>query len=162
MTSKEKQALSAAFWRKALADADPEHWNDILKAENLAMRRGMDNLVYADTLLPVSDNENDLHWADWAAQGAPVKGGKLQQYEIGAHVSHARICQRCGIRFESKRAKAKYCSKVCRQRKPKPEPILCLVCGTPLQPKHRDARYHPECRFRGYRAHLNIDTCADV
>jgi hypothetical protein len=127
------------------------------------MSQGREHLVYEHLLHIDADEDGDkLHYADWVAQGMPSKSGKLPLYELEERVSHRLHCQRCGEPFESKRASAKYCTTKCRQRRPDLLPRPCLVCGQPLQPQHKDARYHPECRFRGYRAHQNIDSCASI
>ncbi len=136
-----------------MSPAEKKHWDTILCEAGLSMWRGVEQLVYIskDTVL------------DWIANGAPGDG-KILRYEIGNRINHLRVCQRkgCGVRFTSKRQSAKYCSKKCRQRKAMLDERICLVCVTPMQPKHRDARFHPECRYRGYRALLKIDSCASI
>jgi len=138
---------------------ETQEWEQTLRDFDLSMWRGVKGLVYEHLLHP---NDNDLHWTDLAAMGAPTKGGQLPRYDIGSRVNHLRVCQYCGIRFPSKRASAKFCSKKCRQRKPMLDERPCLVCGTPMQPKHKDARFHPECRHRGYRALQKLDSCASI
>ena len=66
-------------------------------------------------------------------------------------ISHARHCQRCGKPFLTKRPCAKWCSKLCRQRKPPLPEWLCEYCQQPLQPLRITARFHPECAQRAYR-----------
>lgn len=132
-------------------EAEKAEWDKILCDSGLSTSRGLTNLTYFD--------EQGL---DWAANGMQVKGGKLPRYDIGSRVNHLRVCQRCSVRFTSKRATAKYCGKKCRQRKPMLDERTCLVCGTPMQPKHRDARFHLECRYRGYRALQKLDSCASI
>jgi len=132
---------------------EQEKWEQALRDLGLGMSSGRGHLLYFDS-----------EGLDWAANGAETKGGKLPRYAIGGRINHLRVCQRCGcgVRFTSKRASAKFCSKKCRQRKPRLDERPCLVCGTPMQPKHRDARFHPECRFRGYRALRKLDACASI
>ena len=76
---------------------------------------------------------------------------KSAQYPITQQVRHSLICQRCGERFLSPCATAKYCSQRCRQRKPKAEVKPCLQCGQPYQPLRNTGKYHPECRDLAYR-----------
>jgi len=152
VTPEEREARTAAYWKEALAGADPEHWDAILW-KTTPMSQGSTRMSYG-----YSEDALDRILLDDPQVGED--GGHTTQYRLGERVEHLRRCQYlpCGIRFLSKCPTAKYCSRKCRQRKPIPELRLCLVCGTPLELKHRDARFHPECRFRGYRALQNIDT----
>jgi len=48
MTPEEREARTAAYWKNALAGADPEHWEAILK-KDIPMSAGRGNLLYGFT-----------------------------------------------------------------------------------------------------------------
>src|ERR1043166_8137350 len=140
----------------------------VLRNNGLSMSRGRNDLdlLYEHLLLPdgAEDDEDgdkgDMHCLDWAAQGAKTAGGKLPSYEMGQRIHYRTHCLRCGDPLTSKRAKAKYCTKKCRQRRPALPERLCGNCGELFQPKRKTARYHPECLALAYRKRqrANIDS----
>jgi hypothetical protein len=153
VTPEEREAHTAAFWQKALAGADPEHWEVILR--NATPASTSVRMIYGFT-----NDELDLAQARLDDPDPQVGegGGRLERYEIGQRVNHRTHCLRCGDPLTAKRA-AKYCTKKCRQRQPALPERPCQNCGQPLQPQRSTGRFHKECRQRAYRVeHANIDT----
>src|SRR5437868_9486688 len=101
MNADEKAIASAAYWKKAQADADPEYWKGILD-KAVPMSSGRGKLLYGFT-------EDQL---DQLVYGPPP--AKLRSYKLGERVNHPLHCQRCGRPFTSKRASARFCGKPCR------------------------------------------------
>jgi hypothetical protein len=147
VTKEEREVRTAAYWKKALADVSPEHWEQVLQEDDLSVERANHDVLANEAMLEfLASPAAQLH--------------KSRRYKHSP-VSHRRVCQhqRCRKPFPAKRPTAKFCSKLCRQRKPLLPIIPCEYCGQPLQPMRSTARFHPECAQRAYRVeHANIDT----